>query len=133
MCGICGIIDWKNSLSVDERHQRVAAMNQAILHRGPDDEGFLSRENASLAMRRLSIIDEEGGSQPIFNETKDICIFFNGEIYNFPILKKDLQEKGHQFITHSINVNYPLHIISFSNIHNKIFLCLVCLGLFCIP
>lgn len=101
MCGIVGIIDWKNTLSSTARQEVVKAMNQAIIHRGPDAAGYFSTANASLAMRRLSIIDEEGGGQPIFNETKDICIFFNGEIYNFLTLKKSLQEKGHQFTTNS--------------------------------
>lgn len=101
MCGICGIIDWKNTLSQQERHQQVYAMNEAMHHRGPNGSGILSDRNGSLAMRRLSIIDEEGGNQPIYNETKDVCVFFNGEIYNFHELKKTLLEKGHRFTTES--------------------------------
>lgn len=101
MCGICGIIDWQNELSPTERQKRVAAMNHAILHRGPDEGGEFSMSHGSLAMRRLSIIDTTGGTQPIFNETQDICIFFNGEIYNYQDLKTPLIEKGHQFKTES--------------------------------
>ncbi|MGK0390538.1 MAG: asparagine synthase (glutamine-hydrolyzing) [Maribacter sp.] len=101
MCGICGIIDWQNNLSQMERQKRVAAMNHAILHRGPDEGGEFSSNHGSLAMRRLSIIDTAGGTQPIFNETQDICIFFNGEIYNYKELKAPLIEKGHQFKTES--------------------------------
>ena len=101
MCGITGIIDWKNTLSNTERQSTVLSMNQAIFHRGPDAAGEFSHQYASLAMRRLSIIDEAGGDQPIFNETRDICVFFNGEIYNFLSLKKSLEKKGHQFATHS--------------------------------
>ncbi|MEL6943779.1 MAG: asparagine synthetase B, partial [Bacteroidota bacterium] len=101
MCGICGIIDFKNKTSREERQQFVQAMNQAIFHRGPDEEGTYNDEIASLAMRRLSIIDLVGGQQPIFNETKDICIFFNGEIYNFQEIRRELLAKGHHFKTNS--------------------------------
>ena len=101
MCGITGIIDWKLTMSNTERQSLVTAMNHAIMHRGPDAQGNFSHQNTSLAMRRLSIIDEAGGSQPIFNETRDICVFFNGEIYNYALLRKTLEEKGHQFATQS--------------------------------
>ncbi len=101
MCGICGIIDWKNNLPSSTREAQVAAMNQAILHRGPDQSGHFSNENATLAMRRLSIIDQSGGQQPIYNEAKNICVFLNGEIYNYRELKADLEKKGHHFSTQS--------------------------------
>ena len=101
MCGIVGIIDWKNSFAEETRQVTVRAMNQAIFHRGPDESGFFSQKNTSLAMRRLSIIDEAGGTQPIFNEAQNICVFFNGEIYNYQFLKESLQELGHQFATNS--------------------------------
>ncbi len=101
MCGICGIIDWKNHLSSSEREAQVAAMNQAMLHRGPDQAGQLSDKNGSLAMRRLSIIDQSGGQQPVYNEAKNICVFLNGEIYNYRELKADLEQKGHRFYTRS--------------------------------
>jgi len=101
MCGITGIIDWEQTLSSEDRQAIVKAMNQEILHRGPDSGGFFSYQNATLAMRRLSIIDQAGGDQPIYNETKDICVFYNGEIYNYPFLKKSLQKLGHHFTTNS--------------------------------
>jgi len=101
MCGICGIIDWKNTLSDASRQELVRAMNEAITHRGPDDAGTLSHGIGTLAMRRLSIIDRKGGQQPIYNETGDIGVVFNGEIYNYPELKTLLLEKGHQFRTNA--------------------------------
>jgi len=101
MCGICGIIDFQNKTSSEQRQQSVQAMNQAILHRGPDEEGTYHDKIASLAMRRLSIIDLISGQQPIFNETKDVCIFFNGEIYNFQEIRSELLAKGYQFQTNS--------------------------------
>ncbi len=99
MCGICGIVDWKNHLSTDKRQTTVANMNQAIIHRGPDGAGMHSNEFSTIAMRRLSIIDYTGGQQPIFNETKDVYVFFNGEIYNYLALKEPLIAKGHRFST----------------------------------
>ena len=101
MCGICGIISYQNHSEKKTRDKIVRQMNEAIVHRGPDESGFYSDEAASLAMRRLSIIDMFSGSQPIFNETKDICIVFNGEIYNYKELRNPLLEKGHQFKTES--------------------------------
>ncbi len=76
-------------------------MNQAILHRGPDEAGSYEGDRFALAMRRLSIIDLSSGQQPIFNETQQIGVFFNGEIYNFAALRADLIEKGHVFKTNS--------------------------------
>ena len=101
MCGICGIIDFKQALSPRERAARVEAMNAAMYHRGPDGGGQHSNELASLAMRRLAIIDEAGGQQPIFNEDKTIGIVFNGEIYNFQSLRGPLLAKGHRMATRS--------------------------------
>ena len=101
MCGITGIIDWEQTLSSEERQAIVTAMNEGISHRGPDASGFFSHQNTTLAMRRLSIIDQAGGDQPIFNEAKDVCVFYNGEIYNYPYLKTTLQKLGHQFYTNS--------------------------------
>jgi len=101
MCGICGIIDWKNTLSDSDRKRQVNAMNQALDHRGPDDAGSYSGEIATVAMSRLAIIDQKGGNQPIFNQQKNLCIVFNGEIYNFKTLKKVLMAKGYTFQTGS--------------------------------
>ena len=101
MCGICGIIDWNKNLSDSDRKSEVLAMNKALNHRGPDEAGNYSEGIASLAMSRLAIIDQEGGSQPIFNAKKTSCIVFNGEIYNYRQLKQLLIEKGHSFKTES--------------------------------
>src|SRR5207245_5725766 len=76
-------------------------MCQTIVHRGPDDEGIYARGPAGLGMRRLSIIDLAGGKQPIHNEDRTVWVVFNGEIYNFPDLCRELQGRGHQFYTHS--------------------------------
>jgi asparagine synthase (glutamine-hydrolysing) len=76
-------------------------MCQTIVHRGPDDEGIYARGPVGLGMRRLSIIDLSGGKQPIHNEDKSVWVVFNGEIYNFPELRRELESRGHQFYTHS--------------------------------
>lgn len=99
MCGIAGIIHTRPDGAVSA--EAIHRMCQAIVHRGPDEEGVLVRGGVGLGMRRLSIIDLSGGQQPIFNEDKSVWIVFNGEIYNFPELRADLQKRGHKFSTHS--------------------------------
>lgn len=94
MCGITGIFG-----KLDNKEEIITIMNGLISHRGPDDDGFYNDEHISLGHRRLSIIDLNTGKQPIFNEDKTICIVFNGEIYNFQEIKKDLEKKGHKFYT----------------------------------
>ena len=101
MCGICGIIDQNQQLSSVERKGLVKAMNDALQHRGPDDSGYFSNEKGSVAMRRLSIIDLQGGKQPVQNSSKDITLVFNGELYNYRSLKQSLQKRGHVFRTAS--------------------------------
>jgi len=76
-------------------------MNDSIVHRGPDDQGLWVDGPVGLAMRRLSIIDLAHGHQPLCNEDKTVWIVFNGEIYNFPELRLQLEAKGHKFATHS--------------------------------
>jgi asparagine synthase (glutamine-hydrolysing) len=93
MCGIGGCIGEEASGSL------VKKMSALIRHRGPDDYGELVEKNVSLFSNRLSIIDVEGGHQPIFNEDETLAIFFNGEIYNFEGIKPDLELKGHKFKT----------------------------------
>src|SRR3989339_1766631 len=102
MCGICGIVRFDGK-PVEEKLLRE--MNDLLFHRGPDSEGiYISRASggpqAGLAMRRLKIIDLETGNQPIFNEDKTLSLVFNGEIYNFRELRKEL-EKRHVFNTKS--------------------------------
>src|SRR5947207_8357158 len=99
MCGIAGIVSSNRTERIEEA--LVHQMCDAIVHRGPDDEGLLARNNVGLGMRRLSIIDIAGGHQPIFNEDRSAWIVFNGEIYNFPELRPDLEAKGHRFATHT--------------------------------
>lgn len=96
MCGIAGKFSATNITLVE-----LKRMADAIAHRGPDDEGFLVRGPIGLAHRRLSIIDLSTGRQPIANEDETVWIIFNGEIYNFPPLKKELELRGHVFSTHT--------------------------------
>jgi len=99
MCGICGIFHYRDGRPVDERLLRE--MTAAIAHRGPDDDGFFIDDGVGLGMRRLSIIDLEGGAQPISNESDSIVTVFNGEIYNFRGLRRELESFGHVFRTHT--------------------------------
>ena len=99
MCGIAGMVQTHPHGGVDSA--AVHRMCEAIVHRGPDDEGIFVKAGVGLGMRRLSIIDLAGGHQPVFNEDKTIWIVYNGEIYNFPELRSQLQARGHRFSTHS--------------------------------
>ena len=98
MCGICGYINLYPS-PVDE--SILARMNEALIHRGPDDYGYHCDGHVGLAMRRLAIIDVAGGHQPISNEDGTITIILNGEIYNSPDLRAGLAARGHQFCSRS--------------------------------
>ena len=84
-------------------------MNHAIIHRGPDEDGFYVHQNVGLAMRRLSIIDLASGQQPIYNADKTKAIVFNGEIYNYQTLRAELEEQGHTFYTKS-DTEVVLHL-----------------------
>jgi asparagine synthase (glutamine-hydrolysing) len=99
MCGIAGIVQAHPDGAVD--NATIHRMCEAIVHRGPDDEGIFVKGGVGLGMRRLSIIDLAGGHQPIFNEDKTVSIVFNGEIYNFQELYSQLQARGHRFTTRS--------------------------------
>ena len=98
MCGICGIAD-SSSRPVERRD--LERMNAALFHRGPDSEGVHLGPGVGLASRRLAIIDLISGDQPISNEDGTLWIVLNGEIYNFPELRTDLEGRGHTFRTHS--------------------------------
>ena len=98
MCGIAGLV--RRESEIVER-LAVQRMCQTILHRGPDDEGVYAKDNVGLGIRRLSIIDLSGGHQPIHNEDQTVWLVLNGEIYNFPELRKRLESRGHTFYTHS--------------------------------
>lgn len=99
MCGICGIYNYNKERYIDEK--LIMQMEDAIAHRGPDGRGRYVNEFIGLGHVRLSIIDLAGGSQPISNENKTMWIIFNGEIYNYKAIRKDLRLKGHQFSTDS--------------------------------
>lgn len=98
MCGIAGIVSSSGS---GVQSETIHRMCQQIVHRGPDDEGVFVHGGAGLGMRRLSVIDLAGGHQPIFNEDRSAWIVFNGEVYNFPDLRPELESKGHVLKTHS--------------------------------
>ncbi len=98
MCGICGIYNF-NGAKIDQ--SLIKKMADTLVHRGPDDEGYLLAENVGLGHRRLSIIDLNSGHQPIHNEDETIWIVFNGEIYNFQELRRQLEQKGHRFYTNT--------------------------------
>jgi asparagine synthase (glutamine-hydrolysing) len=98
MCGICGIVGFQ----APEQNRRVLTrMLAALDHRGPDGEGSIISSPVAVGMRRLSIIDLPGGTQPIWNESRKLAVVFNGEIYNFRELRRELESHGHAFRTHS--------------------------------
>ena len=96
MCGIAGIVG-----TLDPCGSDIAAMLQALAHRGPDGEGTFNDGLAALGHRRLSIIDLEGGRQPLRNAEGTIWLVCNGEIYNYVELRGQLEARGHRFVTHS--------------------------------
>lgn len=104
MCGINGII-YKSKKTNKELKEILEVMNNLIIHRGPDENGKFSEQNDSfslgMGMRRLSIIDLSSGKQPIYSDDKQIVIVFNGEIYNYRILKSRLEAEGVLFTTSS--------------------------------
>ena len=99
MCGIVGIFDLRDRRPIND--ELLTRMNQAQLHRGPDEGGVHSEPGIGLGHRRLSIIDLSSGHQPLFNEDGSVVVVFNGEIYNFQSLSEELQAVGHVFRTHS--------------------------------
>jgi len=98
MCGIAGIFDIREQRPIDEG--LLSRMNQVQFHRGPDEGGVHIEPGLGLAHRRLSIIDLSNGRQPLFNEDHSVVVVFNGEIYNFSDLTKELIAAGHRFRTH---------------------------------
>ena len=97
MCGICGMIGYEGSDAEAVLH----AMMETIRHRGPDGEGTFFDNKAALGFRRLAIVDLDHGSQPMFNEDRNLVLVFNGEIYNYVELREELQAKGHVFSNQS--------------------------------
>jgi asparagine synthase (glutamine-hydrolysing) len=103
MCGICGFTGRVDSAVLKR-------MTDSIVHRGPDEEGFYSDGSVNLGIRRLSIIDVETGKQPVHNEDKRIWSVFNGEIYNFRELRRDLADTGHIFYTDHSDSELIVHL-----------------------
>lgn len=98
---MCGFVGFSDNQKKDDKKKIIKSMADAIVHRGPDDEGYYYDENVALGFRRLSIIDLKGGNQPIYNEDKTKVIAYNGEIYNYKELKEELIKKGHKFTTNT--------------------------------
>lgn len=105
MCGIVGTVKYRDK-------EILHKMNEIQVHRGPDSEGIFWSEEllVGLAMRRLSIVDLENGTQPMYNENKRCALVFNGEIFNADILRKELLEKGHTFVTVSSDTEVLVHL-----------------------
>ncbi len=99
MCGICGILLRDPEARVPEADIRI--MNDQMVHRGPDAEGYFRHGNLALGHRRLSIIDLAGGIQPMASADGNLVTIFNGEIYNFKEIRADLETRGHRFQTSS--------------------------------
>lgn len=99
MCGICGQFNFEDNAPVSR--ETIERMTRSMVHRGPDDEGFHFDGPVGLGFRRLSIIDLAGGHQPMSDEEQSVWVVFNGEIYNFPELKSELEGYGHRFRTRS--------------------------------
>ncbi|MFN3704668.1 MAG: asparagine synthase (glutamine-hydrolyzing) [Thermoflexales bacterium] len=97
MCGITGLYFPNTSPDLALLQQ----MNRALIHRGPDGEGYFNEGPVRLAMRRLAVIDLQTGDQPIFNEDHSVAVVYNGEIYNYRELRAELERLGHRFVTQS--------------------------------
>jgi asparagine synthase (glutamine-hydrolysing) len=118
MCGIAGVVALEGPAATRDD---LVRMCDAMIHRGPDDAGYLVEGPVALGMRRLSIIDLAGGHQPIFNEDGSVGVVFNGEIYNYRELRAWLESEGHRFSTHSdtevivhlweqVGIDFPKHL-----------------------
>lgn len=107
MCGITGIFDLRGQHRVD--CQTLDRMAQKLIHRGPNDQGQFIDENLGFGFRRLSIIDLEGGNQPMFNEDRSLVLVCNGEIFNYRELRSELIQKGHVFAS-QCDVEVLLHL-----------------------
>jgi asparagine synthase (glutamine-hydrolysing) len=99
VCGICGQYNFRSQAPVQRRD--IEAMARSIVHRGPDDDGYYISGPLGFGFRRLSIIDLSGGHQPMSDQEESVWVIFNGEIYNFPELRRELEAFGHVFRTSS--------------------------------
>src|SRR3954463_4072785 len=98
MCGIAGMIDLAGERPIPEGS--LQRMSRALLHRGPDEEGFLIRPGLALASRRLSIVGLADGQQPIYNEDRSVGVVFNGELFDYVERREELRARGHKLVTH---------------------------------
>jgi asparagine synthase (glutamine-hydrolysing) len=98
MCGIAGIVDLSGRRPLPAG--ALQAMARALIHRGPDEDGFLERPGLGLASRRLSIVDLSDGRQPMFNEDDTVAVVYNGELFEYPERRAELEGRGHRFATH---------------------------------
>src|SRR3954463_174392 len=99
MCGICGIVRFGGATEQDRRD--VREVTRALSHRGPDGEGFWSDDQAVFGHARLAIIDLVSGDQPMCSRDGDVCVIFNGEIYNYAELREELRAAGRELRTRS--------------------------------
>ncbi len=99
MCGIAGIIDLSGKRRATPAGA-IRAMADAIVHRGPDEDGYLERPGLAFASRRLSIVGLSDGRQPVCNEDRSVAVVYNGELFDYPEMKADLESRGHHFYTH---------------------------------
>src|ERR1700687_6189173 len=99
MCGIAGTFDLLGDRPVDKG--LLKAMTDAVRHRGPDGEGFYIGPGIGLGHRRLAVIDLATGDQPMFNAARNVCLIFNGEIFNFREVRRELERRGRRFSTNS--------------------------------
>src|SRR6266576_3010137 len=107
MCGICGFFGTPNGAAPEE--SVLVKMANTLTHRGPDASGYYLKDGAGFGFRRLSLIDLEGGNQPIFNEDNSIVLVCNGEIFNYQELRHELVQKGHCFRTRT-DVEVLVHL-----------------------
>ena len=107
MCGVCGYFDISKQRKAEKNI--LEKMANTLIYRGPDSSGYLIKDNLGLGFRRLSLIDLEGGNQPLYNEDKTIFLVCNGEIYNYRELKKQLIQQGHKFRTNT-DVEVLIHL-----------------------
>ncbi|WP_343672293.1 asparagine synthase (glutamine-hydrolyzing) [Chitinophaga sp.] len=107
MCGIVGIFDKTRQRLVNRQY--LEKMTSCLLHRGPDDEGYVIHNSTGLGFRRLSIIDLSGGRQPMYNEDGTLALVCNGEIYNYKELRREMIQKGHRFAS-DCDVEVILHL-----------------------
>src|ERR1700719_1320727 len=98
MCGIAGIVDLAGSRAIEEGI--VRKMTKAIIHRGPDEEGYFRRPGVMLGSRRLSIVGLADGQQPVANEDRSVSVVFNGEFFDYPERRAELTARGHRLVTH---------------------------------